>query len=106
MAKRFVCINYEMTGGSSDDLALWKGILEDAAEWGGADESEVTINFAKSIISVCIECEDDPMLLIEAGIALGFCERIKEETKHITGQLSKSWLSYLDENRSSLDSTL
>ncbi len=46
------------------------------------------------------------MLLIEAGIALGFCERIREETTHIKGQLSKSWLSYLDENRGSLDSTL
>lgn len=52
---------------------MWKKVLEDTVEWVGANEFEVVIDLEKPTIAVCIECGDDSMLLIEAGIALGFC---------------------------------
>jgi hypothetical protein len=82
-----------------ENLIEWEELLVDAAVNGGADEYEFFYIAEKRVIGISIPYEsDDPVTLLEAASALGYCHAIYENSDMDPGEIS--WLSMNDSDDS------
>lgn len=107
MAIRFARFNIQLS--ESPDVQMkadeWQTLLNDSAIEGYADDYEVFYLSQQGIVGVSIPYEsEDPMLLLEAGAVLGFCQSRCEASN--IGGIESMWLSLHDADDSTIDSPI
>jgi hypothetical protein len=86
------------------NIEKWQKILFDAAIWGEADDAEIFFSDSELVMGVSVPYEDNRLGLLEAGMTLGFCQRMKEEN---SGDLFEySWQSLHTEDGTTIESTI
>jgi hypothetical protein len=89
---------------TSINIERWQKILYDAAVWGETDDAEVFFSDSELVMGVSVPYEDNGLGLLEAGMTLGFCQRIKEENG---GDIFEhSWQSLHTEDGTTIESTM
>jgi hypothetical protein len=82
MVTKFARLNLKLKAdcATKENIEKWQQILTDAALNGCADDAEVFYVESKQMMGVSI-AYDDEMTLLEAGVALGFCQRSYQEAE-------------------------
>jgi len=70
-----------------------ESVLHDAAIWSNADDFEVFFSEKDNIVGVSIPVGEDIAEVLEAGSALGFCNRMFEESGLSNGSVWHSLVS-------------
>ena len=70
-----------------------ESVLHDAAIWSNADDFEVFFSEKDNIVGVSIPVGEDIAEVLEAGSALGFCNRMFEESGLSNGTVWRSLVS-------------
>ena len=107
MATKFARFNIQLSECPEIELIAdqWQVALNDAAKDGYADDHEVFYLANPGIVGVSIPYDDeDPMLLLEAGAILGFCQSRCEQSD--IGGIKSMWLSLHDADDSTNDSPI
>ena len=107
MAIRFARFNIQLLEGPDVEVKAdeWQTLLNDSAIEGYADDYEVFYLSQQGIVGVSIPYEsEDPMLLLEAGAVLGYCQ-CKCERSELVG-IHSMWLSLHDADDSTIDSPI
>jgi hypothetical protein len=89
---------------TSTNIEKWQKILYDAAIWGETDDAEVFFTDSELVIGVSVPYEDNGLSLLEAGMTLGFCQRIREENEDDIFEYS--WQSLHNEDGTTIESTM
>ena len=107
MAIKFARFNIQLM--DSPDVGAradgWQALLNDSAIEGYADDYEVFYLSQRGVVGLSVPYEDnDPMLLLEAGAVLGFCQSRCEASD--IGGIDSMWLSLHDADDSTIDSPI
>ena len=78
---------------SSDEYLKIEKVLHDAAIWSAADDFEIFYSEKDGIAGVSIPVGEDIAEVLEAGSALGICNRIFEESGLVNGGVWHSLVS-------------
>ncbi len=78
---------------SSDAFLKIESVLHDAATWSNAEDFEVFFSEKDNIAGVSIPVGEDIAEVLEAGAALGICNRIFEESGLSNGRVWHSLVS-------------
>jgi len=70
-----------------------ESVLHDSAIWSNADDFEVFFSEKDNIVGVSIPVGEDIAEVLEAGSALGFCNRMFEESGLSNGSVWHSLVS-------------
>jgi hypothetical protein len=70
-----------------------ESVLHDSAIWSNADDFEVFFSEKDNIVGVSIPVGEDIAEVLEAGSALGFCNRMFEESGLSNGTVWRSLVS-------------
>jgi len=82
-------------------------VLEGAAVWGGCDNVHSRYDEAAKVFSVIVECDSNPMMLLEAGMTLGFLARAREEqSDNLRNIFGATWTALHDAEGNLIESTL
>ena len=65
---------------TAEEILKIESVLHDAAIWSNADDFEVFFSEKDNIVGVSIPVGEDIAEVLEAGSALGFCNRMFEES--------------------------
>ena len=101
MATQFARFNIKLNPSPDLEKTLieWEELLVDGAVRGCADEYEFFYIAEKRVIGISIPFEsDDPVTLLEAASALGYCHAVYEDSDMEPGEVS--WLSINDSDDS------
>jgi|APCry1669192969_1035441.scaffolds.fasta_scaffold24192_1 hypothetical protein len=107
MAIKFARFNIQLLGSPDVEIKAdeWQALINDAAIEGYADDYEVFYLSQRGVVGLSVPYEDDdPMLLLEAGAALGFCQSRCESSD--IGGIESMWLSLHDADDSTIDSPI
>ena len=107
MSIKFARFNIQLLEGPDVEVKAdeWQALLNDAAIEGYADDYEVFYLSQRGVVGVSVPYEDDdPMLLLEAGAVLGFCQSRCEQSD--IGGIHSMWLSLHDADDSTIDSPI
>ena len=107
MTIKFARFNIQLSEGPDIEIKAdeWQALINDSAIEGYADDYEVFYLSQQGVVGVSIPYEsDDPMLLLEAGAVLGFCQS-RCEVSNI-GEIQSMWLSLHDADDSTIDSPI
>lgn len=107
MAIKFARFNIQLSEGSDIEIKAdkWQALLNDSAIEGYADDYEVFYLSQQGVVGLSVPYEDDdPMLLLEAGAVLGFCQSRCEASN--IGGIESMWLSLHDADDSIIDSPI
>lgn len=107
MATKFARYNIQLSQSPEIELKAdqWQAVLNDAAIDGYADDHEAFYLSRQGIVGVNIPYDDEvPMLLLEAGAVLGFCQSRCEASD--IGGIESMWLSLHDADDSTIDSPI
>lgn len=107
MSTKFARFNIQLSEGNDIELKAdqWQATLNDAAIDGYADDHEVFYLAKQGVVGLSIPYEDDdPMLLLEAGAVLGFCQCRCEQSD--IGGIQSMWMSLHDGDESLIDSPI
>jgi hypothetical protein len=82
MSTQYARLNLKLKAdcATEENIEKWQQILNDAALNGLADDVEVFYVESKQMMGVSIPFEDQ-MTLLEAGVALGFCQRSYQDAE-------------------------
>jgi hypothetical protein len=89
---------------TNENIEKWQKILYDSALWGEADDAEVFYLEKDKVIGISIPYYDESLSLLEAGITLGVCQRMKEE--NYEDIFEYSWNSLHEIDGTVIESTL
>ncbi len=78
---------------TAEEILKIESVLHDAAIWSNADDFEVFFSEKDNIVGVSIPVGEDIAEVLEAGSALGFCNRIFEESGLSNGSAWHSLVS-------------
>ena len=78
---------------TAEELLKIESVLHDAATWSNADDFEVFFSEKDNIVGVSIPVGKDIAEVLEAGSALGFCNRMFEESGLSNGTVWRSLVS-------------
>ena len=78
---------------TAEELLKIESVLHDAAIWSNAEDFEVFFSEKDNIVGVSIPVGEDIAEVLEAGSALGFCNRIFEESGLSNGSVLHSLVS-------------
>ena len=74
-------LNIQLTSSlTAEELLKIESVLHDAATWSNAEDFEVFFSEKDNIAGVSIPVGEDIAEVLEAGSALGFCNRMFEES--------------------------
>ena len=107
MSIKFARFNIQLLEGPDVEVKAdeWQALLNDAAIEGYADDYEVFYLSQRGVVGLSVPYEDDdPMLLLEAGAVLGFCQSRCEQSD--IGGIESMWLSLHDADDSTIDSPI
>ena len=107
MTIKFARFNIQLSEGPDVELIAdqWQKVLNDSAIEGYADDYEVFYLSKQGVVGVSVAYKDgDPMLLLEAGAVLGFCQSRCEASD--IGGMESMWLSLHDADDSTIDSPI
>jgi hypothetical protein len=107
MSIKFARFNIQLSEGSDIEIKAdqWQALLNDAAIEGYADDYEIFYLSKQGVVGVSVPYEDDdPMLLLEAGAILGFCQSKCEHSD--IGGIQSMWLSLHGADESTIDSPI
>jgi len=106
METRYARLNLKLKKDSitNENIEKWQKILYDAALWGEADDAEVFYLETDGVIGISVPYCDEGLSLLEAGITLGFCQRMKEE--NYEDIFEHSWNSLHEEDGTVIESSL
>lgn len=89
---------------TSDNIEKWQKILYNAAVWGETDDAEVFFSDSELVMGVSVPYDDNRLSLLEAGMTLGVCQRIREENK---GDIFEyAWQSLHTEDGTTIESSI
>jgi hypothetical protein len=77
----------------AEELLKIESVLHDAATWSNAEDFEVFFSEKDNIAGVSIPVGEDIAEVLEAGSALGFCNRMFEESGLSNGTVWHSLVS-------------
>ena len=87
-------LNIQLTSSlKAEELLKIESVLHDAAIWGNAEDFEVFFSEKDNIVGVSIPVGEDIAEVLEAGSALGFCNRMFEEAGLSNGRVWHSLIS-------------
>ena len=89
-AKLNIQLNSSLT---AEEILKIESVLHDAAIWSNADDFEVFFSEKDNIVGVSIPVGEDIAEVLEAGSALGFCNRMFEESGLSNGSVWHSLVS-------------
>ena len=89
-AKLNIQLNSSLT---AEELLKIESVLHDAATWSNAEDFEVFFSEKDNIAGVSIPVGEDIAEVLEAGSALGFCNRMFEESGLSNGSVWHSLAS-------------
>jgi hypothetical protein len=78
---------------TAEELLKIESVLHDAATWSNAEDFEVFFSEKDNIAGVSIPVGEDIAEVLEAGSALGFCNRMFEESGLSNGTVWHSLVS-------------
>ena len=107
MAIKFARFNIQLMDSPDVETRAdgWQALLNDSAIEGYADDYEVFYLSQRGVVGLSVPYEDDdPMLLLEAGAVLGFCQPRCEQFD--IGGIESMWLSLHDADDSTIDSPI
>ena len=78
---------------TAEEILKIESVLHDAAIWSNADDFEVFFSEKDNIVGVSIPVGEDIAEVLEAGSALGFCNRMFEESGLSSASLWHSLVS-------------
>ena len=78
---------------TAEELLKIESVLHDAATWSNAEDFEVFFSEKDNIAGVSIPVGEDIAEVLEAGSALGFCNRMFEESGLSNGSVWHSLVS-------------
>jgi hypothetical protein len=78
---------------TAEEILKIESVLHDAAIWSNADDFEVFFSEKDNIVGVSIPVGEDIAEVLEAGSALGFCNRMFEESGLSSGTVWHSLVS-------------
>ena len=78
---------------TAEEILKIESVLHDAAIWSNADDFEVFFSEKDNIVGVSIPVGEDIAEVLEAGSALGFCNRMFEESGLSNGTVWRSLVS-------------
>ena len=78
---------------TAEEILKIESVLHDAAIWSNADDFEVFFSEKDNIVGVSIPVGEDIAEVLEAGSALGFCNRMFEESGLSNGSVWHSLVS-------------
>ena len=87
-------LNIQLTSSlTAEELLKIESVLHDAATWSNAEDFEVFFSEKGNIAGVSIPVGEDIAEVLEAGSALGICNRIFEESGLSNGRVWQSLTS-------------
>jgi hypothetical protein len=87
-------LNIQLTSSlTAEELLKIESVLHDAATWSNAEDFEVFFSEMGNIAGVSIPVGEDIAEVLEAGSALGICNRIFEESGLSNGRVWHSLTS-------------
>jgi hypothetical protein len=87
-------LNIQLTSSlTAEELLKIESVLHDAATWSNAEDFEVFFSEKDNIAGVSIPVGEDIAEVLEAGSALGFCNRMFEESGLSNGTVWHSLVS-------------
>ncbi len=89
-AKLNIQLNSSLT---AEEILKIESVLHDAAIWSNADDFEVFFSEKDNIVGVSIPVGESIAEVLEAGSALGFCNRMFEESGLSNGSVWHSLVS-------------
>ena len=89
-AKLNIQLNSSLT---AEELLKIESVLHNAATWSNAEDFEVFFSEKDNIAGVSIPVGEDIAKVLEAGSALGFCNRMFEESGLSNGTVWHSLVS-------------
>jgi hypothetical protein len=107
MAIKFARFNIQLMDSPDVETRAdeWQALLNDSAIEGYADDYEVFYLSQRGVVGLSVPYEDDDsMLLLEAGVVLGFCQSRCEQSD--IGGIESMWLSLHDADDSIIDSPI
>ena len=107
MTIKFARFNIQLSEGADVEIKAdeWQALINDSAIEGYADDYEVFYLSQQGVVGISIPYEsEDPMLLLEAGAVLGFCQSRCEQSD--IGGIQSMWLSLHDADDSTIDSPI
>ncbi len=78
---------------TAEEILKIESVLHDAAIWSNADDFEVFFSQKDNIVGVSIPVGEDIAEVLEAGSALGICNRMFEESGLSSGTVWHSLVS-------------
>ena len=78
---------------TAEEILKIESVLHDSAIWSNADDFEVFFSEKDNIVGVSIPVGEDIAEVLEAGSALGFCNRMFEESGLSNGTVWRSLVS-------------
>ena len=78
---------------TAEEILKIESVLHDSAIWSNADDFEVFFSEKDNIVGVSIPVGKDIAEVLEAGSALGFCNRMFEESGLSNGTVWRSLVS-------------
>jgi hypothetical protein len=78
---------------TAEEILKIESVLHDAAIWSNADDFEVFFSEKDNIVGVSIPVGEDIAEVLEAGSALGICNRMFEESGLSSGTVWHSLVS-------------
>ncbi|WP_108646665.1 hypothetical protein [Polynucleobacter rarus] len=89
---------------TNEDLEKWQKTLYESALEGLADDVEVFYLETEKVIGVSVPYYDEGLSLLEAGMALGYCQRTIED--NYVNIFNQSWNSLHESDGTVIESTL
>ena len=87
-------LNIQLTSSlTAEEILKIESVLHGAATWSNAEDFEVFFSEKDNIVGVSIPVGEDIAEVLEAGSALGFCNRIFEESRLSNGSVWHSLVS-------------
>ena len=87
-------LNIQLTSSlTAEELLKIESVLHDAATWSNAEDFEVFFSEMDNIAGISIPVGEDIAEVLEAGSALGFCNRMFEESGLSNGSVWHSLVS-------------
>jgi hypothetical protein len=77
----------------ADEILKIESALHDAAIWSNAEDFEIFFSEKDNIVGISIPVGEDIAEVLEAGSALGFCNRMFEEAGLSNGSVWHSLIS-------------
>lgn len=102
----YATLNVKVESATPDEIQQWTEILESAAMWGNAESVRCSYSDLDSIFSVAVDCDEDSLGILSAGMTLGYVNRAMEEKQSVKQIFAETWLSLHDSDGNLIESTL